>query len=33
MTISGVAHKTPRNAGEIVIHDDQGHPLYLGELQ
>ena len=24
-------HKTPWNTTEIVIHDDQGHTLYLGE--
>jgi catechol 2,3-dioxygenase-like lactoylglutathione lyase family enzyme len=24
-------HKTPWNTREIVIHDDQGHTLYLGE--
>ncbi len=26
-------HETPWNTREIVIHDDQGHTLYLGELQ
>ena len=24
-------HETPWNTREIVIHDDQGHTLYLGE--
>jgi uncharacterized glyoxalase superfamily protein PhnB len=24
-------HQTPWNTKEIVIHDDQGHTLYLGE--
>ncbi len=26
-------HETPWNTREIVIHDDQGHTLYLGEPQ
>jgi catechol 2,3-dioxygenase-like lactoylglutathione lyase family enzyme len=26
-------HNTPWNTREIVIHDDQGHTLYLGEPQ
>ena len=26
-------HETPWNTREIVIHDDQGHTLYLGEHQ
>jgi catechol 2,3-dioxygenase-like lactoylglutathione lyase family enzyme len=26
-------HKTPWNTRELVIHDDQGHTLFLGERQ